>query len=72
MTGPRDALAGRVIPPVGFAARTCSVARYARTAPSTSSAICRARAPILRLDSRNPEDPRLSGASLSSARWVRA
>jgi hypothetical protein len=36
MTGPRDALAGRVIPPAGFAART-SVARYARTAPSTTS-----------------------------------
>ena len=46
MTGPRDALAGRVIPPAGFAARTYSVARYARTAPSTTSAICRARSPI--------------------------
>jgi hypothetical protein len=59
MTGPRDALAGRVIPPAGFAARTYSIARYARTAPSTTSAICRARSPILRPDSRNPEDPHL-------------
>ena len=40
MTGPRDALAGCVIPPAGFAARTYSVARDARTAPSTTSAIC--------------------------------
>ena len=46
MAGPCDVLAGRVIPPAGFAARTYSVARYARTAPSTTSAICRARSPI--------------------------
>jgi hypothetical protein len=46
MMGPRAALAGRVIPPAGIAARTYSVARYARTAPSTTSVICHARSPI--------------------------